>query len=102
MENNIIGEKKFYVEKAVAEFNVWDNNVPCAKYKVKVYEKPNGKYVAYTNLQIKDSEGVPYCGVGHGNDIDSALQDVILFFTNMYKERILKDEDFCYMDPMDF
>ena len=92
------------IEKNVAEFNVWDvKNAPYAKYKVKVFESAEGKYTAYTNLQLIDFDGTPYCGVGYGESIERALEDSIQCFMKMCNERdTLTERDFCYINPGDF
>lgn len=90
------------IEKVVAEYTIWDNNFPLGKYKIKVYENISGKFIAYTNLQIADVDGTPYCGVGHGDDIQAAMKDAISNLANMYLGRNLTDKDYCYIDPVEF
>ena len=92
------------IEKLVAEFNVKELKItPYGKYKVKIFERSNGKYIGYTNLQLKDEDGCPYAGVGHGDDIESTLRDTINYFQKMITERkALKEEDFECADSFDF
>lgn len=90
------------IEKVIAEYTVWDNNSPFGKYKIKVYENISGKFIAYTNLQIVDVDGTPYCGVGHGDDIQTAMKDAISNLADMYSDRDLTDNDYSYIDPVEF
>ncbi|OOM72227.1 hypothetical protein [Clostridium sp. BL-8] len=92
------------IEKCVGEFNVTETlKTPYGKFKVKVYERQNGKYVGYTNLQLKDEEGCAFAGVGHGETIEQALQDTIEYFLSMINEKqSLNEEDFECSDPFDF
>lgn len=92
------------IEKCVAEFNVRELNLtPYGKYKVKIFEKSNGKFVGYTNLMLKDETGSPYSGVGYGDDVESALIDTIEYFQKALKEKeFLSEDDFICSDPYDF
>lgn len=92
------------IEKCVGEFNIWDVvNTPYGKYKIKIYERQNGKYIGYTNLQLKDEDGCPVSGVGHGETLEMALADTIQYFSSMIRERKnVKEEDFVYADPCEF
>lgn len=92
------------IEKCVAEFNVTElEKTPHGKFKVKIYERQVGGYVGYTNLQVKDIDGCPYCGIGYGETVDEALEDTINYFLKMIsqKKKISKD-DFECMDAYDF
>lgn len=92
------------IEKCVAEFNVGELvKTPYGKFKVKIFERQNGTYAGFTNLQLKDGDGCPYAGVGHGETIDKALEDTIRYFFEMLsKKKILNVEDFECVDPYDF
>lgn len=92
------------IEKAVAEFNVWEvEKIPHGKFKVKIYEQPDGKYLGYTNLQVKDENDSFYAAVGHGDTIEAALEDTIRYFLSLLQRKENWDEaDFSYGDSSDF
>ena len=92
------------IEKCVAEFNIYETQlIPYSKFKVKIFERQNGKYIGYTDLQVKDSTGSSYCGVGFGNSIDEALEDTINYFMEMLKEKdVIMESDFSYLDYTEF
>lgn len=92
------------IEKCVGEFNITELiNTPHGKFKIKVFEKRNGKYVGYTNLQIKDKDGCPFSAVGYGNTISDALEDTILYFLKMIEEKEnITIEDYVCSDSFDF
>ena len=92
------------IEKLVAEFNVTELKLtPYGKFKVKIFEKSNGKFIGYTNIMLKDEEGCPFSGVGYGEDISSTLKDTIEYFLKMLSEKEnLIDDDFEFSDVSDF
>lgn len=92
------------IEKCVGEFNVTELvNTPYGNFKVKIFERANGKYIGYTNLQIKDEDGCPFSGVGHGNTISDALEDTICYFLKMIEEKEdIVEEDFVCSNSYDF
>ena len=93
------------VDKLVAEFQVWElNKTPYGKFKVRVYEKKDGNFVGYTNIQLKPlDDECPESGVGYGATVDEALNDTINYFMNMINLREdLSEEDFDWSDPHDF
>lgn len=92
------------IEKCVGEFNISETlKTPYGKFKVKIYERQNGKYVGYTNLQIKDKDGCAFAGVGHGETVEEALKDTIEYFLNMINEnQDIGKENFECSDPFDF
>lgn len=93
-----------FIEKCVAEFNIGELiKTPYSKFKVKVFEKKDGTYMGFTNLQLKDDDGVSYAGVGHGKTIEEALEDTIKYFLSMInKKKNLSEKDFECADPYDF
>jgi hypothetical protein len=92
--------------KCVAEFDVWAvQKAPYAKFKIKVFEDAEGKYIGYTNLRVKSlKDGSPEGGIGFGASVDEALGDTLQYFMNMINERPseLTEEDIKYSDPCDF
>lgn len=92
------------IKKCVGEYNIGEiKKTPYAKFKVKVYEKKNGKFYGITNLQIKDQDGCPIGGIGYGNTIEEALEDTIRYFLKMLEEKEeWAEEDFECADPYDF
>jgi hypothetical protein len=93
-----------FIEKCVAEFNVGELvKTPYSKFKVKIFEKQDGTFIGFTNLQLKDKEGSPFPGVGYGDTVEKALADTINYFFAMIDEKEnLCDEDFECVDPYDF
>ncbi|CUH94300.1 hypothetical protein P22_0366 [Propionispora sp. 2/2-37] len=93
-----------FIEKCVAEFNVGELvKTPYSKFKVKIFERQNGTFIGFTNLQIKDKDGCPYAGVGHGETIEKALEDTIRYFFEMLEKKdLLTPDDFECVDPYDF
>ena len=89
MDNTMLHDVR--IEKLSAEFTVWDNTTPHGKYKVKVYITPNGKYVAYTNIQVRDEDGTPYCGVGHGEDDLFKISSILSLIRSSF--RIVKSKN---------
>lgn len=92
------------IEKCVAEFDIMElNYTPYSKFKIKIFEDSKGGFTGYTNLRIKDNIGDSSGGVGHGNTIDEALEDTILYFLKMLSEKQnWVEEDFECSDPFDF
>ncbi|CAM2898276.1 hypothetical protein HAHI6034_01820 [Hathewaya histolytica] len=92
------------IEKCVGEFNVAETlKTPYGKFKVKVYERQNGRYIGYTNLQLKDEDGCAFPGVGYGETVEEALKDTIEYFLNMINEKqVVNNEDFQCTDSFDF
>lgn len=92
------------IEKCVGEFNIIETlKTPHGKFKVKIYEKQNGRYVGYTNLQLKDEDGCAFAGVGHGMTIEETLKDTIEYFLDMINEKQnVGEDDFESSDPFDF
>ena len=92
------------INKVVAEFDVYElQKTPYGKFKVKVYEQSDGSYIGYTNLQVIDSTGSYYCGVGYGSTVHDTLEDTIYYFLSMLdREKIWNEADFMYCDPNDF
>ncbi|MBP2644189.1 MAG: hypothetical protein H6Q67_2076 [Firmicutes bacterium] len=92
------------IEKCVAEFDIYElNKTPYAKFKVKIYADSNRRFIGYTNLRIKDSAGDACGGVGHGNTMEEALEDTVLYFLKMLDQKeTWCEEDFEYADPYDF
>lgn len=93
-----------HIEKCVGEFDIIETTkTPYGKFKVKIYEKQNGRYVGYTNLQLKDDDGCAYPGVGHGTTVEDTLQDTIEYFIKMIDEKqAVREEDFEISDLFDF
>jgi hypothetical protein len=93
-----------YIEKCVAEFKIGEMiKTPHAKFKVKVFERKDGTYIGFTNLQLKDETGVPYAGVGFGETIEEALEDTLkYFFEQLNNKQVFSEEDFECVDPYDF
>lgn len=76
------------IRKCVAEFEVHELiKTPYGKFKVKIYEDKHGHFTGYTILQLKDSDGCPFCGVGYGETVNEALKDTIKYFLRMLDEK---------------
>lgn len=92
------------IKKCVAEFQVSElKYTPWGYFKVKIYENNQGSFTGYTNLMLKDEDNCSFGGVGHGDTIEAALEDTILYFIKMLREKHnLSDEDFEAADPYDF
>lgn len=92
------------IQKCVGEFNVWElQKTPYAKFKVKVFEGSKGEFTGYTNLLIKDKDGCPYPGVGHGSSLDESLFNTIQsFMKTLDGKKEWSEEDFECSDPYDF
>lgn len=92
------------IEKLVAEFDVIElEKTPYAKFKVKIYESPDGTFTGYTNLRVKDGTGDVSGGVGHGVTIEEALKDTVEYFLKILGEReSWAEDDFEYSDSFDF
>jgi len=92
------------IEKCVAEFDVMElNKTPYSKFKVKIYEDSTGFFRGFTNLRIKDGTGDSSGGMGHGDTIEKALEDTIIYFLKMLDEKEnWSEDDFECADPYDF
>lgn len=92
------------IEKCVGEFKVSEiAKTPYGSFKVKIYERQNGKYIGYTNLLIKDEDGCAFPGVGHGETIETTLKDTIEHFLNILNQKqVIIEHDFECADPYDF
>lgn len=100
---NITGISR--IEKCVAEFQVWElNKIPFGKFKVKVYERPNGTFAGFTNIQLKSLEDdSAESGVGFGKTISETLEDTVKYFMGMLNARDnLSEDDFDWSHPDDF
>lgn len=93
------------IEKCVAEFEIWEiGRTPYGKFKVKIFERANGKYTGFTNIQVKNQiDNSPEGGVGYGATISLALEDTLRYFMGMLNERkTITVDDFEWVDPDDF
>ena len=92
------------IEKVVAEYNIWELNIiPCAKFRIKIYESQNHMYIGCTNIQLADGLG-DFCGaIGYGDTKEEALEDTISeFFKMAARKDVWEEKDFQYADPYDF
>jgi hypothetical protein len=92
------------IEKLVAEFNVCAIQiVPYGKFKVRVFEHPDGSFTGYPNIAVKNAQGSPDWMSGWGKTVDEALEDTIRQFLMTVGGRLdLPAEAFEYSDPHDF
>jgi len=93
------------IEKCVAEFQVWElNKTPFGKFRVKIYERPDGTFAGFTNIQLKSpKDGSAECGVGYGSTVSEALEDTVKYFLDLLKDReTLTEGDFEWAHPDDF
>ncbi len=98
------------ISKLVAEYDLFSLNVfPYTHCKARVWQEDTGKYFAYTNIRIKDTENNTVDGIaGMGKNEQEALNDLIKNFLSLilqYEEkwgRKLTDDDYEYTDPADF
>lgn len=99
---NIEGIAK--IERLVDEFEVWElKKIPCAKFKVKIFENVEGKFVGRTNLMVRDITNDFSVGIGYGNTVAEALKNTITYFYSLIDDvDNLTDECFEYVDAVDF
>lgn len=100
------------IEKCVAEFQVWANDIlPYGKMKIKIYEHQNGVFLGYTDVKIiRKFDNYSEGAVGHGKSVEEALVDTIKYFIEMieadYPESEypngLSAEDIEYVEYSDF
>jgi hypothetical protein len=93
------------IEKCVAEFQVWElNKTPFGKFKVKIFERPDGTFAGFTNIQLKSPDkDSAECGVGYGDTVSEALEDTIKYLLGLVNGREkLTEEDFDWAHPDDF
>ncbi|MFD0959143.1 hypothetical protein [Paenibacillus chungangensis] len=92
------------IEKVVAEFNVWPREqIPFAKFKVKILETESGEFIGLPNIAVKDEDGCPDWISGVGKSIDEALADAIKYLYGTLQGRAeLTEQDFEWSDPHDF
>lgn len=76
------------IEKCVAEFQVWAQEIlPYGKMKIKIYENQKGVFSGYTDIRvIRKFDGSPEGAVGHGKTVDEALEDTINYFMEIAEE----------------
>ncbi|MBR1815483.1 MAG: hypothetical protein IJ763_02160 [Lachnospiraceae bacterium] len=92
------------IERFVEEFEVYElYKIPYSKFKVKIFESSNGKFIGRTNIMVIDRTKSYYPGIGHGNNVAETLKDTIL---NLYLliDDIdnLNNECFNYVESVDF
>lgn len=107
MWHNLKLEKLSGVDKIVAEFTVWMEEIlPSGKMKIKIYESQDGTYIGTTDLCIKRKfDGYPAGAIGTGKTTDATLVDTINYFKEMLKEDgldMLTEEDIEYTAYSDF
>lgn len=96
------------IEKCVAEFQVWANDIlPYGKMKVKIYEQQDGLFLGYTDIRvIRKFDNSAEAAVGHGKSVEDALVDTINYFNQMvdsdYPESGLTEADIEYVEHSDF
>ncbi len=92
------------VEKAVAEFNIWElNKCPYGKFKIKIFQNTKGLYTGYSNIQVIDKTGSFYGAVGHGNTEESALSDTIKHYLELVSWKDdWQESDFEWSEGTDF
>lgn len=88
MWKNIKMYKIGSIEKCVAEFQVWAQEIlPYGKMKIRVYESQNGVFSGYTDVRIiRKFDNSPESAVGHGKTIEEALEDTINYFMEIIEE----------------
>ena len=92
------------VEKAVAEYNIWElNKSQYGKFKIKIFQDTKGLYTGYSNIQVIDETGSFYCAVGYGDTEESALNDTIKHYLKLvsWKED-WQETDFEWSEGTDF
>lgn len=95
------------IEKCVGEFELWITDLlPYAKCKIKVYEKQDGKFYGYSNIQIKrKSDHCFQKAVGYGSTLEEALSETRKKFVCMIHKdypKGLEPEDIEYIEYPDF
>lgn len=112
MWKNIKIDRIGAIEKCVAEFQIWANNVlPYGKMKIKIFEQQDGSFLGYTDVKIiRKFDNISEAAVGHGISEEEALTDTINYFMHMVKMDYPEDEypnglsesDIEYADYSDF
>lgn len=107
MWHNLKLEKLSGIDKIVAEFTVWMEEIlPSGKVKIKIYENQNSTYIGTTDLMIKRKfDGHPQYATGAGETVDEALEDKIHYFNSMLKKdglNELTEDDIEYAEYPDF
>ncbi len=92
------------IEKLADEFEVWElDKIPYGKFKVKVFETQEGKYIGRTNLMVKDKVNDFSVGIGYGGSVGEALQDTVRYFYSLIDELDeLSEASFEYVDVLEF
>lgn len=92
------------IEKCVAEFEIFEfKKIPYSKFKVKIFENRIGKFTGNTNIRVKDKDGCPCGGVGYGDTIEEALEEILKFLSELLEEKeVFTKDDFEFTDPYDF
>ena len=92
------------IERLIDEFEIWEyNKIPYGKFKVRVYEAPDGCFIGRTNLMVVDKTNDFCAGVGHGETVCEALYDTIRYFYSLIDEvDDLSPKCFKYVDTVDF
>lgn len=90
--------------KCVAEFNLSGRkNIPWERFKIKIFEKNNGNFYGYTNLQVYVDEDYAESGFGMGKTIEDTLIDTINdFFSKIHDGDNPLINNFEKKDPYDF
>lgn len=92
------------IERLVDEFEVWEfEKIPYGKFKVKIFESNDSKYIGRTNLMVIDKSKDFFQGIGEGDTVQEALEDTIRYFYSLIDEvDNLTEESFRYVDAIEF
>lgn len=100
-EINLFGART--ISKIVNVFEVEAKGLPGERFKIKVIEQLDGKFVAMPNVCAKNSSGVPEWICGLGETSEEALEDALKWFMrSLEKFQPFKDADVEWMDSQDF
>ena len=92
------------IEKLVNEFEIWElKKIPYGKFKIKIFESSDGRFIGRTNLMVVDKDGEFYSGIGYGKNEEEALRDTIKYFYFLVNQiENLDEKCFSYVDPIEF
>ena len=92
------------ISRLCGEYQITEpSKLPSAQFRIKVWERDIGDFLAVTNVCLKDAQGSPDWVAGLGGSESEALEDCLRSFMEQLRGRaVVSEDDFEWSDPLDF